>query len=224
MRTFAKLFSRSPFVPLAAHIDRVADCVAKVPQVFDALRRGDQEAVEETARQISKLEHHADQVKDDIRNNLPRSLFLPVDRGNLLEILAIQDSLADAAEDIAVLLTFKPLRMPESIGDEFGVFLTRNLEAFEAVVHVMKQLDELLESGFGGHEAQTVKQLVSEVAVKEHEVDLIQRRILKALFAHEQEMSPGELILWMKIIPQVADLSNLSENLANRVRMTLEVK
>lgn len=224
MRTIAKLFGRSPFVPLQTHMSKVADCVAKVRDVFESCKAGDRKAVESLAATISKLEHNADQVKNDIRNHLPKGMFLPVDRGNLLEILSLQDDIADKAENIAVLLTLKELPMVEGFREHFKAFLNKNLESFEVAHLVIQQLDELLESGFGGAEAQKVKTLVDDVALKEHEADVIQRQLLKELYAHEDELTFGSFHLWTRVFREVAQLSNLSEKLANRVRMTLELK
>lgn len=224
MRSIAKLFGRSPFIPLQTHMSKVAACIEEVPNAFEASKAGDRKAVEALAAKISKLEHNADLVKNDIRNHLPKGLFLPIDRGNLLEILAIQDDIADKAENIGVLLTLKPLEMVEAFKENFKAFLNKNLESFHAAHQVIQQLDELIESGFGGTEAQKVKELVDDVALKEHEADLIQRSLLKDLYAHEAELTHGSFHLWLRVFREVAALSNLSEKLANRVRMTLEFK
>ena len=224
MRTMAKLFGRSPFGPLQDHMNQVADCVALVAETLVAMQEGDQEKVERLAEEVSKSEHKADSVKNDIRNHLPRSLFLPMDRANLLDILRIQDNLADKAEDIAVLLTFRKLELPDAWREKFAAFLEKNIAAFDAVRRIIHQLDELLESSFGGAEAEKVKVMVDQVALLEHETDVIQRELVKLLYANEDKMTYGAFDLWMKLISEVADLSNYSEKLAYRVRMTLERK
>jgi predicted phosphate transport protein (TIGR00153 family) len=224
MRTIAKLFGRSPFIALRAHMDKVTDCVHQVPLAIEACFGGQRERLDELAKHISELEHQADIVKNDIRNHLRKSIFLPVDRANLLDMLGVQDNIADAAENIAVLLTLKPLPMLEAFRGDFQAFLTKNIETFDATQGVIAELDRLLESGFGGNEAEHVKSLVEDVAFKEHESDLIQRTLLRSLLAHEDELSKGEFYLWLRILRQVSTLSDLSEKLANRVRMTLELK
>lgn len=224
MRTIAKLFGRSPFVPLQAHMDKVIGCVDKVRDLFDAFFRGDHDAVEKIGEEISRLEHMADQVKNDLRSQLPKGMFLPVDKASLLEALGIQDSLADKAENIAVLLTYKQMTMIDAMRGKFEVFLDKNLESVRSVSRVVHQMDELLESGFGGAEAEKVRQFCEHVAFQEHEVDVLQRDLVKTLFAHEGEMSYGSFHLMNQIVVEVAALSNLSEKLANRIRMTLELK
>ena len=41
MRTFAKLFAKSPFAPLQTHMQDVNGCVMKVTEIFEALAKGD---------------------------------------------------------------------------------------------------------------------------------------------------------------------------------------
>jgi len=224
MRTIAKLFGQSPIVPLQAHMDKVALCVEKVKQMFDALHKGDQATIETLAVETSQTELECDQIKHDIQSHLPKRLFMAIDRSRILDILAVQDNIADKAENIGVLLTLKPMTMPGWLKDDFNTFLAKNVQAFEGAKDIINQLDELLESGFGGDEAERVLRMVERVAHMEHEVDLIQRQMLKSLFANEVGMSAGEFFLWTKLFKQVGDLSNLAERLANRVRRTLELK
>lgn len=55
----------------------------------------------EIRAQISHLEKEADVLKREIRLKLPRGLFMPVDRSDMLELLTQQDKLANLAKDIA---------------------------------------------------------------------------------------------------------------------------
>ena len=224
MRTIAKLFGRSPFVPLQSHMTKVCACVDTIVEAFEALARGDYEQIDALAKVISELEHEADQVKYDIQNHLPKRMFLAVDRGKLLEILSTQDSIADKCENIAVLLTLKRIGMPPVLREMFKSYLTKNVEAFYAARDIIEQFDELVATRFGGVEAERVKQMVDTVAYKEHEVDLIQRDLLKVLFSLDDQMSVSEFHLWNHIVRQVSELSNVSERLANRVRTTLVLK
>ncbi len=219
-----KLFGWSPFRLLQQHMGQVATCVAKMCEALDAFERESWADVESAAEEISRMEHVADKIKDEIRGNLTRRLFLPIDRGRVLEILALQDSLADRAEDVAVLLTIKRLKILPSIADQFREFRDVNIKAVNLVEKIIDQFDELVETGFGGVAADKIRTMVHDVAYAEHEVDLIQRKLLKDFFALETELSSGDLYLWMQLIRQLASLSNGSENLANRTLAILESK
>lgn len=224
MYTILKLFGHSPFALLQAHMDKIAACVHKLPELFQALREKDQVNLEEIAKQISKLEHKADLTKNDIRNHLPKSIYLPIDRTQLLEVVTLQDSIADKAEDIGILVNLKELEVLEDYSETFDEFLRLNIEAFDLAREVVNEFQELIESSFGGKEAEKVRDMVSDVAYKEHEVDLIQRKLLKKMIEAEDKMSYTTFFLWHKITSAIAEISNLSEKLAWHIRRTLELK
>ncbi len=224
MSVLMNLFRKSPFTPLQTHMERVIKCVHRMQDLYDAHFQGDFDAVNKLAEEISELEHLADIAKNEIRNNLPRGLFLPVNRGDLLEILSLQDSIADKAEDVAILMTLKPLPQIEPLKEEMKEFMLKNIQAVEKAHEIIREMDELLESAFGGTEAEKVIRMVEEVAYMEHEADIMQHKILKQLFSMEDELSYSSFYLWINILQTMASLANLAEKLANRVRMLLEVR
>ncbi len=224
VNAMARLFGRSPFVPLQLHLDKISDCVEAAVALLEKIRTGDTSTVSEDARAISKLEHKADLVKNDIRNNLPRGLFMAIDRSQLLEILSLQDSIADKGEDIAVLMSIRHVNVLEDLSEPLKDYVNGNLGAFHKVKEVMRELDTLIESGFGGAEASRVDGMIEEVAVAEHECDIMQRKLMKSVLDHEDELSVGDFFVWQRLLHEIAGISNYSEKLANRVRMLLTLK
>ncbi len=224
VNAMARLFGRSPFVPLQLHLDKISDCVEAAVALLEKIRTGDTSTVSEDARAISKLEHKADLVKNDIRNNLPRGLFMAIDRSQLLEILSLQDSIADKGEDIAVLMSIRPVKVLDNLRDPLKEYIDGNLGAFHKVKEVMRELDVLIESGFGGAEANRVNDMIEGVAIAEHECDIMQRKLMKSVLDHEDELSVGDFFVWQRLLHEIAGISNYSEKLANRVRMLLTLK
>lgn len=223
MLTIAKLFGKSPFAPLQTHMGKVADCVGELPNLFAAIIAQDLDLIEKIAQTISTLEHEADITKNDIRNHLPRSLFLPVDRGNLLEILSLQDSIADSAEEVARLAQI--LKLP-LLGNfpEFKEFCSKNVETFWLARKAILELEELLESSFGGIEAQKVKGLVEQIAFSEYESTLLQNSLITKLYRSNEEVTVAVFHLVFSLIEKIGQLAQVSEKLGNRVRMLLELK
>lgn len=204
-------------------MEKVTACVKMVPEVLRLAEAGDHEGLEKKTAELCKAEHEADLIKNDIRGSLKSSLFLPVDRGSLLEVLSIQDSIADKAEDIGILLTFKQLQAIPSVTPLFHSFVEKNLETFRKVSEVIHALHELMESTFGGGEAEKIRHLVHQVAYLEHQVDLQERELTKKLFQAEAELTFTTFYLWNRLIREVSALSNLSEKLANRILLTMEL-
>lgn len=222
--TILNLFGRSPFAPLQSHMEKVAVCVHLLEIIFDAVEKKDYALVETAAEKIADYEHQADLTRNDILNHLPKSLYLPIDRSHLVGILNTQDDIADNAKDVAVLITLKPIELQPYFKEEFQEFLLKNISTFNSVYLITKEMHELLESSFGGVEVGKVRSMVEEVSFKEHEVDLVQRKLLKKLFQAEDQMSYTTFYLWQKICSATGAISNLSEILAFRIRLTLESK
>lgn len=224
MLNIARLFGKSPFAPLQSHMKKVANCMERLSAIFNAIPKMDMEKIEKLVIDLSRLEHEADLTKNDIRNHLPKSLFLPIDRAHFLEILSIQDSIADKAEDIGILLTLRPLENFREFHSEIQAFFNKNEEVFIDAKQIIEEIDELLESSFGGIEAEKVKAMVEHTAFQEHEADKMQRLLMKQLYSHGEALSTPCFYLWMRLIEEVGAISHLSERLANRIRMILELK
>ncbi|MCL4164682.1 UNVERIFIED_CONTAM: hypothetical protein GTU68_023389 [Idotea baltica] len=149
---------------------------------------------------------------------------MPIDRAEVLEILSLQDSLADCAEDFCKVITLKQLPFPDGVREEFEKFAELNVKAFEVAALIIGQLDELIESGFGGSEAERIRALAHDVAFTEHQADQILLALLRKIYANDDKMSTGEFHLWMRMTRVLNRIANISENLANRVLRTMSIK
>lgn len=222
--SIGNIFGRSPIEPLLKHMEIVERCFSGLKKAIAAMDQKDFIQVEKEATEVSRLEHKADMVKNDIRNHLPKGLFLSFDRGSFLEILALQDGLADTCEDIAVLLTLRDLTFEPFMEGLFKELLENSLQAFQLTRDIIAEMKCLVESSFGGDEAEEVKKLIHEVAFLEHKGDLIQRKLLKQLYQEDNALSPQLFDLWQKIIGKVGSVADVCEKLGNRVRMILDNK
>ena len=221
MRAILELFGKSPFRPLAEHTERVRDTVVLVRPLFEAFVAQDWERTEEIYQQISKLEHKADILKNDIRDHLPRSLFMPVDRGDLLLFLKQQDKIADAAEDLGVLLTMRPTPTPEAIRPGVMELVDAVLRAAEAWFETARELPVLQEASFSGPEVDRMTQRIHEVSNLEWEADKKQAEVSKEVFRHEEELGAVSVIFWANILRVLGAVANYSESTADHLRLML---
>lgn len=224
MLTIARLFGKSPFAPLQTHMNRVASCMEKLTKIFESLVNKETDKIERLAQELSQLEHEADLTKNDIRNHLPKSLFMPIDRGHFLEILAIQDSIADMAEAAGLTLALRPLASYETYQEKLTEFFVKSAEVFWDAKRIIEEIDELLEAAFGGIEAEKVKIMVEETAFKEHQAQKQKQRLLKKLFNEGEDLSAPAFQHWLQLIEDIGAIAQRSEKLANRIRMVLELK
>ena len=220
MRIF-DLFRRSPFQPLQEMMEKVKECAHQARPLYEALMKEDRENLHEIVNRISHLELEADEIKNRIRSTLPKGILMPVARGDILEILANEDAIADATEDVAVLMTLKDLKVAPQLKECLMDLVDKVIRVVDMAAKVIDELDALVEASFGGTEAQRVVSMIDEVCDMEHHADEVQRKVTKGLLNHEEVYTPGELWLWLKIVAKTGDIANYAERMCNRIRLFL---
>ncbi len=219
--TFVNLFGKSPFTALQVHMRVVLECVHQMPALFVALARGDQEQVAAVKDIIFEREEEADRLKNELRNHLPKSLFMPVDRRDLLEVLQMQDSIADTAQDIAGLLVERPMELPEFLQEPMFALTHRCVDVCEKSAEIIEELDELLAMGFRGREASRVEEMVTALNKLEDETDELGQELTRRLFQHEDEINPVSVMMWYQLIQWVGDLADYAEKVGDRLRLMI---
>jgi len=221
---FANLFGRSPFKALQQHMRAVIECVDVVPELFDALCKDDRERLVAAQELIFTYEDNADKIKNELREHLPTSMFLPVDRRDLLEVLDMQDSIADTAQDIAGLLVERPMELIDEMHQPLGDLVELCVAACHQAHRVVEELDELVEMGFGGKERRTVLEMIAELGRIEDRTDDLEIELTRLLFRNEDSMRPVTVIFWYQLIEWIGDLADYAEKAGNRLRLILAAR
>ena len=219
--TILNLFGKSPFKPLQEHLEKVKECLEQIQPFFDSLYKQDYKEVKAISKRIMKLEHQADKIKDKIRDNLPKNLFLAVDRRDLLNLLSAQDSVCDAIEDLAVVLNLRKMTVPEKLRPLLNDLVKKVVQVGNLSASVILELNNLLEASFGGPEAEKVIKMVGEVSTTEWEADKIQFKLAQALFKMEKELDPVSIFMWMKIFQILSEIADASEKVTKLLRLFL---
>ena len=221
MRTLSFLFGKSPFGPLQEHMKTVARAASDLPALFEAFAEGDQAKIAELRGRIAGVEAEADRMKESIRDNLPRKLFLPVDRRDLLDMLEMQDQVANAARGCAERVFEREWDVPTEVGEALHALVLGSVAVVDAAAQAMSRLDELLEVGFAGPEAELARERIAEVVRLKDEDRAAFDRARRALFKNEGELSPLEAILMLQLFDRVADLARFSKKACSRLRLLI---
>lgn len=219
--TFANLFGKSPFKAMQAHMRVVLECASEIPPLFEALAAGDQEMVTVIKEKIFEREAAADKIKNELRGALPKSLFMPVDRRDLLDVLQMQDSIADTAQDIAGLLVERRMEIPEFMQEPMLALARRSVDACEQAAKIIEELDELLAIGFRGREANRVEEMVEQLNLIEDDTDNLGIELARHLFEHEDEIKPVSVMMWYQLVEWVGDLADYAEKVGDRLRLLI---
>ena len=86
---------------------------------------------------------------------------------------------------------------------------------------VVDQLDELVEIGFRGREADRVEGMIDELGHLEGETDRLGIALTRELFRLESELSPVSVILWYQLIGWIGDIADHAEKVGNRLRLLI---
>jgi hypothetical protein len=221
LNPFASLFGRSPIGPMQKHFAKAHECAAQLVPFFDAVMAEDWVKVGQVQQDMARLEGEADKLKKSVRLHLPKSLFLPVPRSDLLELLSVQDKVANRAKDIAGLMLGREMTVPQALQPLMRAFVQRTVDASAQALKAMNELDELLETGFGGREAALVGTMVEELEAIEQDTDRMQIEVRRVLFKLEKELPPVDVMFLYQIIEWIGDVADRAERVGNRLEQLL---
>ncbi|MFW5926841.1 MAG: TIGR00153 family protein [Wenzhouxiangella sp.] len=217
----SRVFGQSPVRPLQQHFDKAARCALELPEFVEATYRGDWETAEAVRKRIVGLEHDADDLKRELRLNLPRSLFMPVARTDVLEMLSVQDRIANKTRDISGLMLGRKMVMPEHLQDLYLRFVKRCLEAVGQAHKTVNELDELFDSAFRGREIDLVMDMIRELDRIENDSDQLQVELRAALLDIEKDLPSIDVMFLYKIIDWTGDLGDLAQRVGSRLHLMI---
>lgn len=217
----ANIFGSSPVKPLEKHVDIAYRCTRQLNGFFKAAVAGDWDKAKEYRDAISALEHEADDLKKEIRMHLPKSLFMPVPREDLLELLLVQDKMANRTKDVSGLVMGRKMQIPAPIAKDFLTFVSRNVDAAKQARKSVRELDELFATGFRGAEVSLVESLIEELDKIETDTDNLQAELRRELFEIEDTLDPITVMFLYQVIERTGEIADMAERVGRRLELLL---
>jgi predicted phosphate transport protein (TIGR00153 family) len=216
-----KIFGRSPIAPLEEHMRKVHSCVEQLEPFFAEVIAHNWTEAARIQQLIIELENHADKMKRQLRLHLPNSLFMPLDRADLLELLTAQDRLANISKDISGLVIGRRLELPTTIADEFIVFLANCVKTSEEASVAIHELDKLLETIFSGAEVRLVEKILSNIWHIERATDIMQINLRQKIYELEHSLNPVNLIFIYQVVSKIGQIANYAQDVGDRLQILL---
>jgi predicted phosphate transport protein (TIGR00153 family) len=217
----ANIFGSSPVQPLEQHIGIAFQCAKQLNKFFAAAVNGDWDKASEHRDEIGRLENEADDLKKKIRLGLPKSLFMPVPREDLLELLLVQDKIANRTKDVSGIVMGRKMHIPEPVAEQFLEFVARNVDAAKQARKSVRELDELFTTGFKGAEVDLVSALIEELDQIETDTDEKQAALRWAVFAIEDTLNPVDAVFLYKVIELTGEIADMAERVGRRLELLL---
>ncbi|MBL1267005.1 MAG: TIGR00153 family protein [Halomonas sp.] len=216
---FSSMFGRSPFQPLLAHIVKTNECADQLLPFFEATLADDWDKAAELRENVTRLEHDADTLKTELRLNLPNTMFLPVSRSDLLDLISVQDKIANKVRDITGIMLGRKMRVPDELAEPMRDYIRTSVACVAQARQALEELKDLLESGFGKNVSDVMQRMIRELHTLEHQADDQQITIRRQLFKLESQLPPVDVIFLYKIIEWVGELSDRAERVGSRLQI-----
>jgi len=218
---FSAIFGKSPVRPLQEHMEKILSCVSELAPFTKAVLAGKQEAIATHHRNIVTMENEADALKKELRLRLPSTLFMPIDRRDVLEVLTMQDMVAGSARDVAGLIVGREMKIPKSMAKTYKKLIKRCIDASKQAYIAISELDELIETGFGRVERKRVGRLLIKLDVIEQNTDDLQVQLRSELFNLEADLQPVDVMFLYKVIESTGTIADRAQRVGSRLQLML---
>ena len=213
--TFRK---KSPFEQFLAHMAKVRECIDLLGNGLIRYYQGDYSSFSKLTERVSQLEHEADLIKSNLRNHLPTTLFMPVDKGKFLWALREQDKILDHADKLAKMLDMRHTKIPKILQESFIEHVKLVMKTVNVMEKAVETIKDLLETSFVKRERQQTKELIYQVHKFEYQADIKKYEMTKGIYKLEKKLDPMDTYHLLKIADWVDDIADHAENVADWLR------
>jgi uncharacterized protein len=215
------LFGRSPLRPIQEHMQVANSAAQLLPTLIKHSNAGDWTAAKEAQREIIAAEKEADKLKSSVRRHMPKSLFMPVPRSDLLNLVSIQDGIANTAKDISMIMMGRQMQFPEKLHDAMVEFTEACSATSQQATIAVQELDELLEVGFTGREVKLVESMLKELDKLERRTDKLADSLRRKLFKMEADLPPVDVMFFYQVVQLLAGLADHAETAGDRLQILI---
>ncbi|MDL2307583.1 DUF47 family protein [Desulfovibrio sp. OttesenSCG-928-C06] len=214
---FGILTRRSPMNGLLEHYELIAKGMVLIERSMECfVKTGSVNSTEfsELVQELAHVEDHADKVKRNIRNHMPRGLAMPVDRVLFFTYTRQQDDILDAGQDSLYWLSMRSLTIPEE-------FQLKLMEYIGKVADTIKMLKPALEGTINLLSGE----LIDREATKDHyralrsnhkEVNKMQNELVPIIF--NSGMDFKEIYQLIHFVEQLQRMSHSAEGCSDMLR------
>lgn len=215
------LFGKSPISPLQQHMKKVHSCIREFGVFAKATNAENWEKAQAAQISIAQKEHKADKLKKKLRMNLPSTFMMPFSRRDLLDVLLIQDSIANITKDLAGLMMTRRMVFPKEFAEDFINLTGLCIKTSAAALVAINELDELLETAFSSRERKIVDQMIKKINELEHDTDIAQSKIREKLFALESSLAPVDVMFYYRAIEWLGETADAAQKVGSRFEVML---
>ena len=144
---------------------------------------------------------------------------MSVSRTDLLELVRVQDKMANETKDIAGLSLGRNLAFPQNLEKSLFKFIETVIDASAKAVEVVSATRELSRTAFGSRQAKAIVSKCALVEKIERRPDEMQSKLRVKLRAHEDDISPVDAIFLYQLLSNIGEIADHAEKVSHRAQI-----
>jgi predicted phosphate transport protein (TIGR00153 family) len=199
---------------ISDHLAMVVDTVEQLKPLFEHAKIGEWDRVEKIADRVSELETLADGIHRDAVLAISQGAFFSGTREDFLELMELNDNVADAAQNATRILADSPINANSFriLYEQEGATLPDLFTKLESCVNLLGGAIDGLESD---SEIAVSKSLLVERA--EEDADEIKTNLIKRIFAHRTDLEVLTLLQLRDFVLKLDEIADAAEDASDLV-------
>ncbi len=218
MRNFLSIFSKYPLGPLKEMMNGIEKLVVLTEELITHVKNQNFDETKRVAKELMKHEHEIDIMAAEILDSIKAALVLPLNKKDFRSIVKRVNALSSDLEDLGVLFTLRHMIVPEGFASSLDDVWERVKDTFREARRMIGGLDELIASGLVGPRAADFLDMVSNIDDLEWKTDKRVYKATQAILELEGQESPIAIMMWMKILDKMNNISDICQELAKVIR------
>ena len=216
-----KLFGRSPIAPLQQHMQLAAQAVRLLDGLRKVVAEPGSTGLDEAYGELERNSEAARALHRELREQLPRGLFLAVPRPDLLTLLDLQQRIVRNCRRSADTLYLRPTAVPEALQPGLKQLSHAMVDSAGLALSAIQKLDELIEVGFGEHERRRIRELLQQLDDREAECREAYQAWMRAIAGAEGELGAVDAVFLYRIADEINIVAKDCGNACEQLRLLL---
>ncbi|HCO11647.1 MAG TPA: DUF47 domain-containing protein [Desulfonauticus sp.] len=213
---FGLLAPKSPMEKLIEHYDKIAGCIKIIKESLECYVSGGGACREfvELTKEIDEIENHADKIKRNIRNHLPRSMFMAVDKTLFLNYTKSQDNILDSAQDALQWLGMRQVKISEEFQKDLIFLIDEVATITELLGPALKATIDLVHGENLDREG--TKEHYRKVRRERHNIQRTKRELTMKIYNSDLDFK--DIYQLIHFVQCIDDMAHNCENCADILR------
>lgn len=213
---FGILSERNPMDGLIEHYSQIGKGMALIRESMECyITGGTCREFNQMLEEVNEIEDKADKIKRNIRNHMPRGLFMAVDKTLFLNYTRSQDNILDAGQEAMNWLSMRRVLVPEEFHKQFVEYMDSVGKTLELLGPALEATINLVKGG-GKLDREGTKNTYRAIRYNHKEVSRSKQALISAIYNADMDFKDTYQLL--HFVESLNDMSHNAENCSDLLR------